>query len=53
VKGKPAKQFEKVHGFQPTPRSEERMQQAIENEQRSREGGEDFFLLIISVVVVE
>src|SRR5206468_2466707 len=38
------KQFEKVYGFQPTPRSEERIKQAIENELRSREVGEDFFI---------
>jgi hypothetical protein len=39
-----AKQFEKVYGFRPTPRSEERIKQAIENERRSREAGEDFFI---------
>jgi hypothetical protein len=43
-KKKLAKQFEKVYGYQPTQRSEGRIQQAIENEQRSREAGEDFFI---------
>lgn len=39
-----AKQFEKVYGFAPTQRSEERIQQAAENERLSREAGEDFFI---------
>jgi hypothetical protein len=43
-KNKLAKQFEKVYGFQPTPRSEDRIRQANENEIRSREAGEDFFI---------
>jgi hypothetical protein len=43
-KNKLAKQFEKVYGFQPAPRSEDRIRQANENEIRSREAGEDFFI---------
>jgi hypothetical protein len=39
-----SKQFEKAYGFKSTPRSEERIKQAIENEIRSREAGEDFFI---------
>lgn len=39
-----AKQFEKVYGYLPTQRSEERIQRAIENERLARESGEDFFI---------
>ncbi|KAL2801538.1 hypothetical protein BJX63DRAFT_438731, partial [Aspergillus granulosus] len=38
------KQFEKTFGYRPTARPQERIQQAIENELRSREAGEDFFI---------
>jgi hypothetical protein len=43
-KKKLAKQFEKIYGFQPTQRLEDRIQRGIENEIRSREAGEDFFI---------
>jgi len=39
-----SKQFEKVYGYPPPQRSEERIRQAEENERRSREAGEDFFI---------
>ena len=39
-----AKQFEKVYGYKPTKRPEEQIQQAIENEIRAREAGEDFWI---------
>jgi hypothetical protein len=42
-KKKLVKQFKKVYGYLPTQRSEARIQEAIENERRSREAGEDFF----------
>lgn len=39
-----AKQFEKVYGYKPTKRPEEQIQQAIKNEIRAREAGEDFWI---------
>jgi 23S rRNA maturation mini-RNase III len=39
-----AKQFEKVYGYLPTQRSEDRIQRAIENKRLAREAGEDFFI---------
>jgi hypothetical protein len=39
-----SKQFEKAYGFKSTPRSEERIKQAVENKIRSRDAGEDFFI---------
>ncbi|CEN59982.1 hypothetical protein ASPCAL02423 [Aspergillus calidoustus] len=39
-----SKQFKKVYGWEPTPRSEESIQQEIENARRAEEAGEDFYI---------
>jgi hypothetical protein len=39
-----SKQFKKVYGWEPTPRSEASIQQGIENARRAEEAGEDFYI---------
>ncbi|KAL4732844.1 hypothetical protein BDV11DRAFT_176273, partial [Aspergillus similis] len=39
-----SKQFKKVYGWEPNPRSEESIQQGIENARRAEEAGEDLYI---------